>query len=267
MDADITTGAPGNIKEIKNKMYFKGKVLKTSLAGALVDIGLETPGMVHISQLQKESVMRVEDVIHEGDEVDVWVRRVSPKKGRIELTMLKPLGLEWGEIKKDMVISGTVVRIEKFGVFVDIGAERPGLVHISEMTHDFIRTPGDMVKEGDTVEVKVLEVIKPKKQIKLSMKALQEKPDDVVKTVLEKSDKKEQHAKEKDKEKEVEGPEEVKEAPIPTAMEMALREAMERKGVDNVNELAEKKKKRKTSGKNTELETIFTRTLKTRSPK
>jgi predicted RNA-binding protein with RPS1 domain len=156
-----------------------------------------------------------------------------------------------------------VVRIEKFGVFVDIGAERPGLVHISEMTHDFIRTPGDMVKEGDTVEVKVLDVIKPKKQIKLSMKALQEKPEDVVKTVLEKTDKKEQHAKEK----EAEAPEEVKEAPIPTAMEMALREAMERKGVDTVNVIAEKKKKRKPTEKNSELETIFTRTLKTRSPK
>jgi transcriptional accessory protein Tex/SPT6 len=176
-----------------------------------------------------------------------------------------PLDLEWGEIKKDMVISGKVVRIEKFGIFVDIGAERPGLVHISEMTHDFIRTPGDLVKEGDTVEVKVLDVIKPKKQIKLSMKALQEKPDDVVKTALEKSEKKEQHAREKEKETEV--VEEVKEAPVPTAMEMALREAMERKGVEDVSELAEKKKKKKSSETNPELETIFNRTLKTRSPK
>jgi transcriptional accessory protein Tex/SPT6 len=266
MDANTTTGAPSSIKEIKNKMYFRGKVMKTTLAGALVDIGVDTPGMIHISQLRKEPVNRVEDVLHEGDEVDVWVRRVSPKKGRIELTMIEPLGLEWGEIKKDMAVSGKVVRLEKFGVFVDIGAERPGLVHISEMTHDFIRTPGDLVKEGDIVEVKVLDVIKPKKQIKLSMKALQEKPEDVVKAVLEKTEKKEQqHSREK--EKEADEPEEAKEAPIPTAMEVALREAMERKGVENVNEIAEKKKKRKSAETNPELETIFTRTLKTRSPK
>jgi small subunit ribosomal protein S1 len=223
--------------------------------------------MVHISQLQKDPVRRVEDVVHEGEEVDVWVRRVSPKKGRIELTMMKPLDLEWGEIKKDLVVSGKVVRLEKFGVFVDIGAERPGLVHISEMTHDFIRTPGDVVKEGDTVEVKVLDVIKPKKQIKLSMKALQDKPEDVVKTALEKSEKKEQHTREKEKEKEPDRADEVKEAPVPTAMEMALREAMEKKGVENVNELAEKRKKRKNADTNPELETIFSRTLKTRSPK
>jgi len=265
MDANTTTGAPSSIKELKNKMYFRGKVIKTTLAGALVDIGMEIPGMVHISQLQKAPVKRVEDVIHEGDEVDVWIRRISPKKGRIELTMIKPLGLEWGEIKKDMVITGKVIRLEKFGVFVDIGAERPGLVHISEMTHDFIRTPGDVVKEGDEVEVKVLDVIKPKKQIKLSMKALQEKPEDVVKAALDKTEKKEQRTREK--EKEPEAAEEVKEVPIPTAMEHALREAMEKKGVDNVNELAEKKRKRKSPETNPELETIFSRTLKSRSPK
>lgn len=265
MDANTATGAPSNIKDLKNKMFFRGKVVKTTLAGALVDIGIDTPGMVHISQLQKTPVNRVEDVIHEGDEVDVWVRRVSPKKGRIELTMIKPLGLEWGEIKKDMVLTGKVVRLEKFGVFVEIGAERPGLVHISEMTHEFIRTPGDLVKEGDEVQVKVLDVIKPKKQIKLSMKALQEKPDEAIKTTVEKIDKREQHVREQEKEKE--STDEVKDMPVPTAMEMALREAMERKGVDNVNMIAEKKKKRKNAETDPELETIYSRTLKTRSPK
>ncbi len=265
MDTNVTTGAPSSIKEIKNKMYFRGKVLKTTLAGALVDIGIDTPGMVHVSQLQKAPMKRVEDVIHEGDEIDVWVRRVSPKKGRIELTMIKPLGLEWGEIKKDMVISGKVIRLEKFGAFVDIGAERPGLVHISEMTHDFIRTPGEVVKEGDEVQVKVLDVIKQKKQIKLSMKALQDKPDEIIKSTVEKADKREQHTREQ--EKEAEPKEEVKEAPVPTAMEVALREAMDRKGVENVDALAEKKRKRKSKETNEELETIYSRTLKTRSPK
>jgi ribosomal protein S1 len=91
--------------------------------------------------------------------------------------MIKPLDLEWGEIEKDSVVKGKVSRLERFGVFVDIGAERPGLVHISELTHDYIHSPGEIVKEGDEVEVKVLDVDRRKKQIRLSMKALEEKPE------------------------------------------------------------------------------------------
>jgi ribosomal protein S1 len=86
--------------------------------------------------------------------------------------MIEPPLLDWNEIDKDMVVKGKVIRLEKFGVFVDIGAERPGLVHISELTHGYIKTPGEVVKEGDEVEVKVLGVNRRKKQIKLSMKAL-----------------------------------------------------------------------------------------------
>jgi small subunit ribosomal protein S1 len=90
--------------------------------------------------------------------------------------MLKPLDLEWREIKSGMVVKGTVVRLEKFGAFVEIGAERPGLIHISEMAHGYVRTPSEVVKEGDEVEAQVLEVNRRKKQIKLSLKALQEIP-------------------------------------------------------------------------------------------
>jgi small subunit ribosomal protein S1 len=219
------------------------------LAGAIVDIGMDTPGVVHISQLTKEPVNRVEDVVQVGQTVDVWVRRVYAQKGRVELTMIEPLELEWREIKKDMVVKGKVSRLEKFGVFVDIGAERPGLVHVSELTHDYIRNPGDVVKEGDEVEVMVLGVNRQKKQIKLSMKALEEKPVKVAKTVLEKP-----------KEGKVPGePEKEKEEPVPTAMEMALREAMER--VKTTEKAPESKAKRKGASQD-ELEKILTRTLK-----
>ncbi len=116
-------------------------------------------------------------MVQVGQSVDVWIKRVDPKKKRIDLTMIKPLDLEWREITKGMTVKGKVTRLEKFGAFVDIGAERPGLVHISEMTHGYVKTPGEVVKEGDEVEVQVLEVNRRKKQIKLSMKALEEKPD------------------------------------------------------------------------------------------
>ena len=248
---ETNVSSPIKIDDIKRKMFFTGKVVKIILAGAIVDIGLEIPGVIHISQLQKDPVKRVEDVVQVGQSVDVWVRRVFPKKNRIELTMIKPLDLEWGEIEKDMVVKGKVSRLEKFGVFVDIGAERPGLVHISELTHDYIRTPNEVVKEGEEVEVKVLEVNRQKKQIKLSMKALEEKPEKIVKVIQAKIDKKETTGAQP-QQAEVE-----KEAPIPTAMEMALREAMER--VSSTEPVTATKKKTKNSN---ELEDILKRTLR-----
>ncbi|HJW90463.1 MAG TPA: S1 RNA-binding domain-containing protein [Anaerolineales bacterium] len=236
------------LSDIKRKMHLTGSVIKTTLAGAIVDIGLETPGVVHISQLQKDPVNKVEDVVQVGQTVEVWVRRVDPNRGRIDLTMVEPLALEWREIEKGMVLRGKVSRLEKFGAFIDIGAERPGLVHISEMTHDYIRTPGEFVKEGDEVEVKVLGVNRRKKQIKLSMKALEEKPVKPPKPAQ----------KEKDSVKEVAAAPAVKEETIPTAMEMALRDAMER-AKTRQDETASKGKRKPVT--NAEMEKILSRTL------
>jgi predicted RNA-binding protein with RPS1 domain len=165
--------------EIKIKTHFSGKVVKTSLAGALVDIGTGTPAYLHVSQVVAEQpdqpIKMVGDILKVGHEVEVWVKKV--RDGRVELTMQKPLDLDWKDLKADMVVKGKVVRLEKFGAFVEIGAERPGLVHISEMAHGYVKVPGDVVKEGDEIEAQVIEVNRRKKQIKLSMKALQPVPE------------------------------------------------------------------------------------------
>jgi len=252
----VTTPESANnfdLADLKRKTQLTGTVLKTSLAGALVDIGLEVPGVIHISQLQEEPTNRVEDVVKIGQTVSVWVKRVDPKKKRIDLTMIKPLELEWREITKGMAVKGKVTKTEKYGAFVDIGAERPGLVHISEMTHGYIKAPTDIVKEGDEVDVQVLEVNRRKKQIKLSMKALEEKPDVLTKVT--------QQVKEKEKDKDRGKQDEVaeKEVPVPTAMEMALREAMERS--KSKAPAGKVKSKRKPAENEDELERILSRTL------
>lgn len=176
MDAPIET--ENQAEEIKRKTKYTGKVEKISLAGALINIDIDQPAVLHISQVPPlengEAVKRVEDVLSVGQDVDVWIKRVKPD--HVELTMVKPLDLEWRDLKPEMVVKGKVVRLEKFGVFVEIGAERPGLIHISELAHGYIKQPSEVVKEGDEVEVKVLDVNRRKKQIKLSMKALQEMP-------------------------------------------------------------------------------------------
>jgi len=174
-------------------------VTRTELYGAFVDVGADKDGLVHISMLQKGNVKRVEDVVQTGQQVQVWVHRVDAGAGRLELSMLRPVATKWKDIKPGLTLQGKVVRLEGFGAFVDVGAERPGLVHISEMSNDYVRSPGDVVSVGDEVEVRVLDVDRKKRQIKLSMKSVE---------VME----------------EIEEDEPVEE--LPTAMELALRQAM-----------------------------------------
>ncbi len=170
------TAAP--VSALQPKERLTGKVIKTTIAGAIVDIGQKVPGVIHISQLQSEPVNRVEDVVKSGQEVTVWVRRVHDD--RVELTMIEPLQLEWREMKPDMVVKGKVTRLEAYGAFVDIGAERPGLVHVSEISHDYVKNPAEVLKEGEEVEAKILDVDRRKKQIRLSIKATLAKPEEIL---------------------------------------------------------------------------------------
>ena len=76
--------------------------------------------------------------------------------------------VDWDELEVGKICSGQVVRIERYGVFVDIGAERPGLLHVREMGQ-YVRNPADFVKMGETVEVKILKLDRRKRQIDFTM--------------------------------------------------------------------------------------------------
>lgn len=240
MVEDAEHDAADNQNELKRKTHLKGKVAKIALGGAIIDLSLDKPGFVHLARIQEAPLNRVEDALQAGQEVDVWVLRADPHREHIELTMIEPLKYDWRELKKGMVVSGQISRIEKFGAFVEIGAERPGMVHVSEMANKYVRNPHEVVTIGEEVTAKILAVNKQKKQIKLSMKALIERSEttEVIPTVQE-------ALKETDED-----------APVPTAMEMALREAMQRNRKDD----APRSKKSKRS-KGRDLEDIFERTL------
>lgn len=268
--------------DVKPKVHYTGTVVKIGLAGAIIDIGAERPAVMHISQIVSESpdqpIKRVEDVLKVGQQVEVWVKRV--KDDRVELTMIKPLDLEWRDIKKGMTVKGQVVRLEKFGAFIEIGAERPGLIHISEMAHGYVRQPSDVVNEGDEVESQIIDVNRKKKQIKLSIKALQPEPvkeEELPRVYIE------QPHRDKDKDKDKAARRKKTKSPRargedggnvdalmasinepameaePTAMEIAMREAM-----DKAKARKQDDKSRKSKSVSEEQENIFSRTLETK---
>ena len=276
---DMSVAADTN-RTIEPKMHFTGKVIKTRLAGAVIDIGIGKPAVLHISQVvgpEGAQIKRIEDVIKEGDSIDVWVKKIARKddEERIELTMVRPLDLEWREIKVGEAVKGKIIRLEKFGAFVEIGAERPGLVHISEMAHGYVKVPGDVVKEGDEIEAQIIEVNRRKKQIKLSMKALQPVPE-VVEEKPKPTAKQnparfsgEKSAEKKPARKPRRRPEEDNSAimaainetgePEPTAMELAMKAAMEK-----AKEAKKKQESRKGKSNSQEQEDILSRTLETK---
>jgi small subunit ribosomal protein S1 len=219
-----------SLQDLKPAQELHGKISKIELFGAFVDVGLKQQGLIHISQLKQGKINRVEDIVKQGDEVDVWVLKVDPNANRLDLTLIKPVALNWKDIKPGNKYSGEVIRLEKFGAFIDIGAERPGLVHVSEMRDEYVSDPSEIVKVGEKVEVSVLEVDSKKRQVRLSMKAVE---------MVEELD---------------DEPEEV----LPTAMELALREAID--GPDNDVESSAVDMKTTTKNRK-ELEDIYSRTL------
>lgn len=154
-----------------------GKVKTLADFGAFIDLdGTAIDGLVHISAVSRRRVQNIKEVLSEGQEVTVWVKSVDTERGRIGLTMIKPVERRYSDINEGDVLEGEVKRLEGFGVFVDVGLEREGLVHVSELSHEFVKSASEVVSEGDTVNVKVLKVDARKKQVNLSIKALLEAP-------------------------------------------------------------------------------------------
>ncbi|MCH4347652.1 30S ribosomal protein S1 [Staphylococcus haemolyticus] len=158
----------------------KGKVARLTNFGAFVDIG-GVDGLVHVSELSHEHVDSPENVVSVGQEVDVKVKSVEKDAERISLSIKDTLPTPFESIKghfhEDDVIEGKVVRLANFGAFVEIAPGVQGLVHISEIAHEHIGTPGEKLEPGQQVNVKILGIDEENERISLSIKATLPKED------------------------------------------------------------------------------------------
>jgi small subunit ribosomal protein S1 len=249
---DAPTDGALSIHNLQIGQRLTGKVKNIADFGAFVDIGIAQDGLVHISELAKQKVEKVTDVVSQGQEVEVWVKKVDTKRGRISLTMIKPISMKLRDIAEEAELEGVITRLEAYGAFVDIGTDRDGLVHISQITYDYIKHPEDVLNVGEQVKVKVLKVNRKKRQVDLSIKALlpPPPPPEEVKKVEE--------VKPQSRPETVE--EVVEAEPLPTAMAIAYAalqgESPLTKSSKNLN-LAKNKGKNKKK----EIDDIVARTL------
>lgn len=164
---------------IQEGQVLEGTVRRIADFGVFVDIG-GFDGLVHISQLAHTRVAHPSEVVQEGETVRVKVLSVNETSGRISLSIKEALPGPWEGISEKLapgdVVTGKVKRLVPFGAFVEIFPSVEGLVHISQISNKHIGTPHEVLKEGDEVKVKVLDVNEADRRISLSMRELIEEP-------------------------------------------------------------------------------------------
>lgn len=166
------------LHSLKPGQVLEGTVQRITDFGAFVDIG-GIDGLVHISQLSHTHVQKTSDVVEEGQKVQVKVISVDLDNERISLSIKDTLPGPWENIAekapKGAVLEGVVKRLVPYGAFVEVFPAVEGLVHISQISHKHIGTPHEVLEEGQTIKVKVLDVNEVDQRLSLSLKELEEK--------------------------------------------------------------------------------------------
>jgi small subunit ribosomal protein S1 len=156
-----------------------GTVQRLTQFGAFVDIG-GVDGLVHISEMAWHHVETPSEVAKEGDQVKVQILKLDPANERVSLSIKATQPGPWQQVTDQFtvgeIVTGTVKRLAQFGAFVEVAPGVEGLVHISQIAHRHIATPFEVLKEGQEVQVKILDLNVDDKRISLSIKETEEAP-------------------------------------------------------------------------------------------
>ena len=156
-----------------------GKVARITSFGAFIDLG-GVDGLVHLTELSHERNVSPKSVVTVGEEIEVKILDLNEEEGRVSLSLKATTPGPWDGVEQKLaagdVIEGTVKRLTDFGAFVEVLPGIDGLVHISQISHKRVENPKDVLKVGQEVTVKVLEVNAADERVSLSIKALEERP-------------------------------------------------------------------------------------------
>ena len=163
-----------NVGEIRN-----GTVKTLKEYGAFVDLG-GLDGFLHIGEISWSRLNHPEQVLTQGQSVEVKILEIDKERSRVSLGMKQLTSDPWGGAVDVYAVgrqvSGTVTRIMEFGAFVELEPGIEGLLHISELEHTRVRRVSDVLSEGQSVDVQILNVDASEQRISLSLKALTERP-------------------------------------------------------------------------------------------
>jgi small subunit ribosomal protein S1 len=161
------------LEEIEEGQSRRGTVRSVTDFGAFVDLG-GADGLVHVSELSYRRVKHPSEVVKVGDQVDVKVLKIDKASGKLSLSMRQALPDPWTDAatKYDVgaQVNGKVARVENFGAFVELEEGVEGLLPVSEMSWQRIRSPKDVVKPGDTVRLVVIALDPAQRKMTLSLK-------------------------------------------------------------------------------------------------
>lgn len=166
--------------KLEEGMKLTGTVKSLTNYGAFVDIG-GIDGMIHISELSWTRIKHPSEVVNVGDQVEVYIKSLDQEKKKISLGFKKIEDNPWEILKRDypvdtVIKNAKIVGVTAFGAFATVIPGIEGLIHISEISWNRIKTPADVLKVGDEVDVVITNIDFDKKRVSLSMKQLTEKP-------------------------------------------------------------------------------------------
>jgi len=156
-----------------------GTVRSIAPFGVFIDLG-GIDGLVHKSELSWNKVNNPESGYKVGEQVEAEVIDINHERGRISLSIRKLQPDPWhstvADFKVGDVIDGTVTKLVNFGAFVRVRDGLEGLIHISELSHQRVAHPGDVVHEGQTLKLKIISLDSERHRLGLSLKQTEEPP-------------------------------------------------------------------------------------------
>ena len=164
-------------ENIEDGKRYTGTVKSLTSYGAFVDIG-GVDGMVHISELSWSRIKHPSEVVKVGDTVEVYVISADKEKKKISLGMKDRTEDPWAKFTSTYDVGSVanvkVVKLMTFGAFAEIVPGVDGLIHISQIADHRIDKPGDVLSEGQMVDVKITDIDFENKKVSLSIRALLE---------------------------------------------------------------------------------------------